>query len=68
MAHKYYLQDILFNNKTKNPTVIMQLTLVITELQVMANGLQTAEVGCVYSHTHTLAIHTLTHVHITDGK
>ena len=54
MAHKHYLQDILFN-KTNDPTVIMQLTLVIIELQVMANSLQTVQVCCIYYYCkHTL--------------
>ena len=46
MAHKYYLQHLLFN-RTYSPTDIIQLTLVIIKLQVLANSLQTAQV-CNY--------------------
>ena len=47
MAHKYFLQHLLFNEtKLNDATVIMQLTLVIIKLQVMANSLQIAQV-CV---------------------
>ena len=47
MAHKYFLQHLLFNEtKLYDATVIIQLTLVIIKLQVMANSLQTAQV-CV---------------------
>ena len=35
MAHKYY--DILFNNKTKNPKVIIQPAVMIIKLQFMTN-------------------------------
>ena len=45
MAHKYYLQELLFN-KSINGTVTIQLALVIVKLQVMANSLQAIEV-CV---------------------
>ena len=47
MAQKYFLQHLLFNEtKLNDATVIIQLTLVIIKLQVMANSLQTAQV-CV---------------------
>ena len=50
MAHKYYLQHLLFDGtKLNDATVIIQLTLVIIKLQVMANSLQAAQV-CVYSY------------------
>ena len=49
MAHKYYLQDLLFNGaKLNDTTVIKSLTLIIINLQVMANSFQTAQV-CAYS-------------------
>ena len=52
MAHKYYLQHLLFNGtKLNNATVIVQLTLVVIKLQVMANSLRTAQV-CVYSYIY----------------
>ena len=47
MAHKYYLQDLLFNkSRSINGTVTIQLALLIVKLQVMANSLQAIEV-CV---------------------
>ena len=48
MAHKYYLQDLLFNRTQADTTstVIIKLTLIIINLQVMANDYQTAQV-CV---------------------
>ena len=36
MAHKYYLQDILFNGTKLNSTVITKLTLIIINLQELA--------------------------------
>lgn len=48
MAHKYFLQHMLFQ-ETKNPIAIIQLTLVVIKLQVLANHLQTAQVrGYMY--------------------
>ena len=58
MAHKYYLQHLLFN-KTNNVTaaVIMNLTSVIMDLQFMGYSLEAAQVCmCV------LCIHILIHV------
>ena len=50
MAHKYYLQNLLFNETKFNDTmVITNLTLVIIKLQLMASILQTAQV-CVHSY------------------
>ena len=46
MAHKYYIQDLLFNGTQVDTTVIIKLTLIIINLQVMANYYQTAQV-CV---------------------
>ena len=46
MAHKYYLQDILFNGTKLNTTVIKKLTLIIINLQVLAKYYHTAQV-CV---------------------
>ena len=50
MAHKYYLQEVLFNktNELKEPMVITNLTSIIINLQVVANYLQEAQV-CLYS-------------------
>ena len=50
MAHKHYLQCLLFDGKLSDATVIVKLTLVI-KLQFMANSLQTARV-CVYSYIY----------------
>ena len=47
MAHKYYLQEILFN-ELKEPMVIIKLTSIIINLQAVANTLQEAQV-CLYS-------------------
>ena len=47
MAHKYYLQDILFNGTKLNTTVITKLTLIIINLEVLAKYYHTAQV-CVY--------------------
>ena len=66
MAHKYYLQHLLFNGtKLNNATVIIQLTLVVIKLQVMANSLQTAQV-CVYPYI--ILIHINKHVLVVDGE
>ena len=46
MAHKCYLQHVLFH-KAKRPVAIMKLVSVIIKLQVLANSLQTAQV-CIY--------------------
>ena len=46
MAHKYYLQDILFNGTRLNTAVIIKLTLIIIDLQVLAKYYHTAQV-CV---------------------
>ena len=51
MAHKRYLQRLLFDGNLNNATVIVKLTLVIIKLQFMANSLQTAQV-CVYSYIY----------------
>ena len=51
MAHKHYLQHLLFDGKLSDATVIVKLTLVIIKLQFMANSLQTAQV-CVYSYIY----------------
>ena len=51
MAHKHYLQRLLFDGNLNNATVIIKLTLVIIKLQFMANSLQTAQV-CVYSYIY----------------
>ena len=45
MAHKNYLQHLLFH-KTHDAKVIMELTTVIINLQVLANTLQTLQVCC----------------------
>ena len=52
MAHKYYLQHLLFNGTNNaTATVLINLTSVIIKLQVMANSLQTIQVyACVYSY------------------
>ena len=44
MAHKYFLHLLFNETKLNDATVIIQLTLVIIKLQVMANSLQTAQV------------------------
>ena len=46
MAHKYYLQDILFNGTRLNTAVIIKLTLIIINLQVLVKYYHTAQV-CV---------------------
>ena len=46
MAHKYFLQDLLFNRTQLNTAAIIKLTSIIINLQVMANNYQTAQV-CV---------------------
>ena len=46
MAHKYFLQDLLFNRTQLNTAAIIKLTLIIINLQVMANNYETAQV-CV---------------------
>ena len=46
MAHKHYLQHLLFNEKLNDATVTVQLALVIIDLQIMASSLETAQV-CV---------------------
>ena len=52
MAHKYYLQNLSFNGTKLNDTmVIINLTLVIIRLQLMASILQTAQV-CVHSYIY----------------
>ena len=55
MAHKYYLQDTLFD--LTNASVIERLTLIISKLQTMAYNLKTAQVCGVYclSYVHTNA-------------
>ena len=55
MAHKYYLQDILFDRTIKDALVIERLTLIISKLQTMAYNLKTAQVCSVYclSYVHT---------------
>ena len=55
MAHKYYLQHLLFNGTNNaTATVLMNLTSVIIKLQVMANSLQTVQVCmCILIHTST---------------
>ena len=52
MAHKHYLQRLLFDGTLNNATVIIKLSLVIIKLQFMANSLQTAQV-CVYAYLHS---------------
>ena len=47
MAHKYYLQEVLFNELNES-MVIINLTLIIINLEVVANNLQEAQV-CLYS-------------------
>ena len=51
MAHKYYLQHLLFN-KTINPAVTKQLTLVIVRLQTMVNSIENVQVRmlCILKH------------------
>ena len=45
MAHKYYLEHILFQEARNFSSVaIIQLTLFVIKLQVLANHLQTAQV------------------------
>ena len=51
MAHKYYLQNLIFSGTKFNDMVIKDLTLVIIKLQLMASILQTAQV-CVYSYIY----------------
>ena len=51
MAHKHYLQHLLFDGTLNDATIIIKLTLVIIKLQFMANSLQTAQV-CVYSYVY----------------
>ena len=53
MAHKYYLQDLLFNRTQVDTTVIIKLTLIIINLQVMANNYQNAQV-CVQLYMYVL--------------
>ena len=53
MAHKFYLQHLLFN-RTYDATVVVQLTSVITNLQVLANALQSIQV-CLLKY---VCIHT----------
>ena len=55
MAHKYYLQDILFT-KTIDATLRKQLTSVIIKLQVMGFYLEKAQVyiRMLYASTHAL--------------
>ena len=56
MAHKYFLQHLLFNGtKIRNATAI---TLVIIKLQLMANFLQTAQV-CIYKCTLYMYVYIL---------
>ena len=51
MAHKHYLQHLLFDGTLNDATIIIKLTIVIIKLQFMANSLQTAQV-CVYSYVY----------------
>ena len=44
MAHKHYLQHLLFDGTLNDATIIIKLTVVIIKLQFMANSLQTAQV------------------------
>ena len=56
MAHKYYLQHLLFMELRNNAmaALIMNITSVIIKLQVMANSLQNVQVCmCVLIHTNT---------------
>ena len=46
MAHKYFLQDLLFKRTQLNTAAIIKLIMIIINLQVMANNYQTAQV-CV---------------------
>ena len=50
LAHKYYLQHLLFNKAMDN-AVTMQLTSVITKLQIMGNSLENTQVFCVCTET-----------------
>ena len=52
MAHKYFLQHLLFQ-EIKESRAIMQLVLVITKLQVLANNLLNAQV-CGYMHNYIM--------------
>ena len=55
LAHKYYLQHLLFNEAI-NDTVTIQLFSVITKLQVMGNSLENAQrVHCEHFTVNTLA-------------
>jgi len=47
MAHKYHLQHHLFYRTNGDAMVIVKLISMITNLQVLANSLQTIQV-CIY--------------------
>ena len=51
MAHKYYLQHLLFN-ETIDPTVIVNLILVIVKLQAVGYSLENIQVRllCILKH------------------
>ena len=52
LAHKYYLQHLLFNEAI-NDAVTIQLISVITKLQVMGNSLGNAQrIRCVHFSKH----------------
>ena len=59
MAHKYYLQDILFG-KTFNATLKIRLTLIIIKLQVMGISIEKDQVNicmlCACTHVLLMCI------------
>ena len=64
MAHKYYLQHTLFQEaRNFSPVAIMQLTIVVIKLQVLASHLQTAQ---VYMHLKTCIVYI--YMLISDGR
>ena len=66
MAHRYFLEHMLFQ-ETNNPIAIIQLTLVVIKLQVLANSLQTAQV-CRYMHTELQCLKYALYMLISGGR
>ena len=52
MAHKYYLQHLLFN-KAIDPAVTKQLTSVIVRLQAMVNSIENVQVRMLCTLKHS---------------
>ena len=52
MAHKYYLQHVLFYANNENITKL--LISITIKLQVLGHNLQTAQVCCYYVDRHSL--------------